>query len=113
MRNRFDLSKLVLLGLIFLGAGCATTRVDWGSRIGNYTYDQAVLELGVPDRQATLSDGTIVAEWLRRRGSTYGTTSFFSYSRFHSFDIHQFPDRFIRLIFGPDLVLQAAENVAK
>lgn len=45
--------------------GCATKpRVDWNSRVGNYTYDQGVVELGPPDRQSTLSDGRRVAEWV-------------------------------------------------
>ncbi len=57
---------------IFLGvalliiAGCATSRVDWNTRVGNYNFDQAVIELGPPDKQAKLSDGKIVAEWVSR-----------------------------------------------
>ena len=34
---------------------------------------EAITELGVPDRSATLTDGTTVAEWLTSRGSTFGT----------------------------------------
>jgi len=53
-----------------IGWGCATTpRVDWDTRIGNYTYDQAVSELGKPARQDTKPEGTRVAEWLTQRGS--------------------------------------------
>ncbi len=45
--------------------GCKTTpKVDWNSRVGVYTYDQAVTELGPPDRQAKLDDGKTVAEWI-------------------------------------------------
>lgn len=109
---------LSLLAVLLVGTGCATTRtVDWNSRIGVYTYDQAVLEMGVPERQATLSDGTIVAEWLQYRGSSYAThmTYPFSYrySRFHMYDVHQFPDRYLRLIFGPDLLLNRVEQAAR
>ena len=57
-------------------AGCATNRVDWNGRIGNYTYDQAVVELGPPDKQTKLTDNQTVAEWISRYntgGSTVGT----------------------------------------
>lgn len=52
------------IALIF--SGCATNRVDWNGRIGHYTFDQAVIELGPPDKQARLSDGHTVAEWVTR-----------------------------------------------
>ena len=53
----------------FLLAGCATHRVDWNARVGNYTFDQAVTEFGPPDKQARLSDGKLVAEWISRYSS--------------------------------------------
>ena len=65
-----------LLLPIFL-AGCATKpKIDWASRVGNYTFDQTVTELGPPDRSAKLSDGSVVAEWLTRRGNPGGYSSF-------------------------------------
>ena len=45
-------------------AGCVTPKIDWSARVGNYTYDQAVTELGPPDKSAKLTDGTVVADWL-------------------------------------------------
>jgi hypothetical protein len=67
-----SLVALILVTLVI--AGCATTRpVDWNSRVGSYTFDQAVTELGPPDKQAKLSDGKTVAEWITRRE---GGTSF-------------------------------------
>src|ERR1043166_8539424 len=63
----------VLLIFLVWSAGCATTpKIDWNSRIGSYTYDQAVLEFGPPDRAATLTDGTRVVEWITARGYTSG-----------------------------------------
>src|ERR1039457_4921748 len=48
-------------------AGCVTmSKIDWAARVGNYTYDQAVTELGPPDKAAKLSDGTTVVEWRMR-----------------------------------------------
>jgi len=53
---------------IILLAGCATNRpdVDWNARVGNYTYDQAVRELGQPDKTVQLGDTSKVAEWQIR-----------------------------------------------
>jgi len=51
-------------------AGCVTQTIDWSARVGNYTYDQAVTELGPPDKSAKLTDGTVVADWLTHRAQT-------------------------------------------
>jgi hypothetical protein len=60
---------LVLLGLAMVLVGCTTIpKADWDQRVGVLTYDDAVLELGPPDKSAKLSDDTVVAEWLVRRG---------------------------------------------
>ena len=106
-------APLSFLAAIVLLLGCATSRVDWNSRVGQYSYDDAVMEMGVPDRQATLSDGSIVAEWLERRGGAYGTAFHSRYSRFQSYDVHEFPDRFLRLTFGPDRLLARAGSFAR
>ena len=78
-------TKLPLLVLFTLvGAlliSCKSTPpVDWNGRVGSYTYDQAVTDLGPPDKQAKLTDGQTVAEWITRRsngGLSIGT-GFFS-----------------------------------
>ena len=58
--------KFVLFGLVtILFAGCATP-IDWNSRIGHYTYDQAIGDYGPPDKQARLTDGKLVVEWITR-----------------------------------------------
>ena len=51
-------------------AGCMTQKTDWAARIGNYTHDQAVVELGPPDKSAKLTDGTVVADWLTHHAQT-------------------------------------------
>jgi hypothetical protein len=79
-------TKFCLLAVISLiGAfliGCKSPPpVDWNSRIGTYTYDQTVVELGPPDKQAKLDNGETVAEWIARRngGSSLSIgTGFFS-----------------------------------
>ena len=71
---------LAVVGLVF--SGCATKpKVDWDSRIGTFTYDQAVVELGPPDRESTLTDGRKVAEWVVGRKRSGGLSiGFGSYS---------------------------------
>src|SRR3954466_9126674 len=54
--------------VLLLIAGCAThpkvdPNIDWNSRIGNYTYDQAVAEIGKPDVVAETNEGRIV-DWI-------------------------------------------------
>ena len=63
---------------------------------------------------AKLTDGTIVAEWLTRRGYTYAYTSpaygFYpwDYGPFYPtyVDTYSYPDSFLRLVFGSDGVLR-------
>lgn len=59
---------VIMLAGVF--AGCSSTpQVDWDSRVGSYTFDQVVTEMGPPERDATLEDGTRVGEWFERRGA--------------------------------------------
>jgi hypothetical protein len=100
--------------------GCRTTpKVDWAGRIGSYTYDQAVLDLGPPERSAKLTDGTVVAEWLTRRGhlQTYMTYGYgWPYGWYPScptFIDTYWPDYFLRLTFGSDGRLKAWQKFVR
>ena len=111
---------ILQLGLCVFLTGCASTKIDWNSRIGNYTYDQAVIELGPPDKYAKLSDGTVVAEWMTRRGYSGGSIGFmYGYGYpYHIYSPYYLaeppsPDYFIRLTFGPDGKLQAYQRVVR
>jgi hypothetical protein len=113
------------LFIFLLLAGCATHRVDWNARIGNYTFDEAVLEYGPPDKDAVLSDGTRVAEWLTYRGQrtmtafgapmVYGP-GYYPYAyrssiiHYHELDS---PDSYLRLTFGPEGRLLAWRRLAR
>ena len=121
-RILFPLASWIFsFGLCFFLAGCASTRIDWNSRIGNYTYDQAVLELGPPDKSAKLSDGSTVAEWLTRRGYPgsggmaygYGYPYYHHYHEWYHYYEPGSPDYFLRLTFGPDGKLQAYKRVTR
>lgn len=106
--------------MILLPAGCATRpTIDWSNRMGSYTYDQAVMDYGPPDKSAVLSDQTLVAEWLTGRGAYHSVGPAFghygpAYRRhgyhpgyaFESSHIVRTPDRHLRLIFDPAGKLQ-------
>ncbi|MGH9578308.1 MAG: hypothetical protein ACRD3R_12790, partial [Terriglobales bacterium] len=113
-RSLFTGTALVLSALLL--AGCATA-IDWNTRVGTYTYDQAVLELGPPDKHAQLSDGTTVAEWLAYRGGTSRVFATGGYAHWHRGYVHGGPafylddyttyENFLRLVFAPDGVLKS------
>jgi hypothetical protein len=104
---------LISLFSLCILAACATNKINWSSRIGTYTYDDAILELGVPDRSATLTDGTTVCEWLQYRGQGIGTVHYYPGSRIGTYDVSQFPDSYLRLLFGPDKKLIRSEKFAR
>ena len=65
---------LLLLAVLAAQTGCHTTpKINWDARIGAYTFDQAVAELGPPNEQTTLSDGVRVAQWVTGRVSNTTT----------------------------------------
>ena len=67
------LAAILSLGVLLFSGCHSTPKVDWNSRVGSYTYDQAVTELGPPDKTAKLDDGRTVAEWITgyKRGSSF------------------------------------------
>jgi hypothetical protein len=110
------MQRTILFALVAaLFTGCATTpRINWQARVGVYTFDQAVKELGPPDKSAKLSDGSTVAEWLTRRGYYYPTAHYYPFvTRGYgppypiTYAKQRVPDEFLRLTFGPDGKLAA------
>ena len=105
-------------------AGCAGPKIDWSTRVGSYTFDDAVHEMGPPERQATLSDGSKVIDWVTERGFRNGPAGFGS--RFHypgrygyydpslstQFETRS-PDRIVRLTFTADGKLKEAKRVVQ
>ena len=116
--RRVGFGWLGMVALLLL-VGCATHRVDWGSRIGTYTFDNAVIELGPPDKQAKLEDGTLVADWLTRRGSTFAYPAYgfvnspYWYATPPVPTYVDTPDYFLRLIFAPDGKLRSWKRFAR
>ena len=98
---------VLLTALVF--TGCATTpKTDWAARVGNYTYDQAVLELGPPDKIAKLDNGIIVADWITQNAQTivpagaYIARPGYAGVGVAGYAPAYFPARYLRLTFGAD-----------
>lgn len=105
-----------LLFLAFLISGCATQRVNWQTRVGNYTYDNAVHEYGPADKRDQLSDGTVVADWIVREGHAvtvpqpYLTGPDGMGAARPVFNSGYMPAYFMELTFGPDGKLASYKN---
>ena len=125
LMKTLDAWVLRLIGcscLIFLtlsGVGCATAKVDWDNRVGDYTMDQAILDFGPPDKEAKLTDGTTVVEWLTVRGYSRGSFSPVGGVRYYGspWVVHYAdtptPDRYLRLVFSKEGVLRSWHKVLK
>jgi len=107
--------QCALTAFLIIGccAGCATQKVNWDGRVGAFTFDQVVLEMGPPDKSAKLQDGAMVAEWLTQRGFARGSVQNISGTWVEHYYEPPMPDYYLRLTFGPDGRLQAWKRVAK
>ena len=112
-----SLSGLLLGVLVMFNPGCASTpKPDWNSRIGNYTFDDAVRELGPPASSTKLQDGTTVAEWFLKYGAQmsfgFGTGMYGPGGGVGVGQTISPPPKahFLRLNFGPDGQLQRWEK---
>ena len=110
-------SKILLICFLMFVAfqnGCATKpKIDWNSRVGNYTFDDAVREFGPPDKSAKLTDGTMVCEWLLYRGYSRGHYTYFAGSvPYYSTDPPS-PDSYLRLTFSSDGKLKEWKKLLK
>lgn len=103
-----------MLSAMLLAVGCASTKALWNSRLNQYSFDQAVLHYGPPDKSATLSDGTRVSEWLLQRGYVSGNT----YRMYPGNTVYTqlsspSPDYYLRLTFDTNGTLRAWKKVAR
>src|SRR6185436_4408568 len=102
----------------WLLTGCASTpKLDWNTRVGNFTYDQAVAEMGPPDKSTKLSDGSTMADWITRKSSGLSVGLGTGYSRYGGSSavgtgvgvaapVGGNGVRILRLTFGPDGILK-------
>lgn len=105
---------IITAAAVALVAGCATApQVDWKSRVGNYTYEQAVAEMGPANNVIVLRDGSREGQWLIDRGAAplirqnldarYTSPVYTDYGKR---EVPQRP-RYLHLVFGPDGKLDA------
>jgi hypothetical protein len=66
VKTHFILAILLLALAGITGAGCVTQDKKWNQRVGHFTYQQAVNELGQPATRETLADGRVSVEWVSR-----------------------------------------------
>ena len=98
---------------------CSVTLLAAIFLIGTLTFDEAVVELGPPDKQAKLQDGSLVAEWLTHRGSTYVYPAYgygnapYWYATPPAPTYLDAPDYYLRLTFNPGGKLQAWKKIVK
>lgn len=101
---------LAVVGCESYGSG------DWKTRVGSYTMDDAIKELGPPDSRATTTDGITVAQWLTARSRVYGMGargfSPWSWGGL-STDISSSPDSYLQLSFGADGRLASWKRIYK
>jgi hypothetical protein len=106
-KNVAGLLLLALAMLVF--TGCKTTKpIDWNARVGVYTYDQAVTDMGPPTKETKLTDGNTVADWvtLRPNNTTVSVGTGF-YGTYGGMGMNQtvptgITDKVLRLTFAPD-----------
>ena len=120
MLNRIARAGWIACGILMLLNGCATApKADWAGRIGSWTFDDAVREMGPPDRTARLGDGSTVAEWVNDgRPSRFsfgigGGVGFGGHGGGGSFEVGEMfgggaaPGR--RLTFSPEGILKSSQ----
>jgi len=118
MRNAGRFEMVFWCSLAMFLADCASTpKADWNGRVGSYTYDQVVAEMGPPDKSAKLTDGSTVAEWFIKHSSSvsFGVGTGF-YSHGTSVGVGQTvgtgpSGEYLRLTFGADDKLAKWERV--
>lgn len=113
----------VLLILAALAASCTSSRTKWEGRVGIYSYQEALLDLGKPLKSEQLSDGTIIVDWMThdaeqmevvtpfalRTAPGQPTVDRIEYSRRMTNSMLNSPAQYLRLVFGPNRKLKAWE----
>lgn len=111
------LGSLVVAFALVTIAGCASKpKPDWDQRVGHFTFDQAVQELGPPVGDTLLGDGTRVAEWFLKPGPNIsfglGTGAYGPHGGVGVGQSVALPTKgqYLRLVFSPEGQLQHWEK---
>jgi hypothetical protein len=103
--------KMILFAMLatLMLAGCVTEpKIDWAARVGHYSYEQGVLDLGPADKIAKLDNGVIVANWITRQGYAYTSVGAPVYGAYPGgfimpgYTQGYSPTSYLRLTFGAD-----------
>jgi len=107
--NTCSTGLAVLLFVVAFLTGCKTTpAVDWNSRVGVYTFNQAVADMGSPDKQTKLNDGKTVDQWITLHGNNgvfMGgglNNNNFGMGAGQTIPPQSYKDHVLELTFGPD-----------
>lgn len=103
----------VLMSALAMFTGCSTPKSGWDARVGHFTYDSAVWELGPPSKETKLADGSRVCDWLTWRPTRRETAQASPWSGFTGGYEQASPDFYLRLVFGADGQLKEWKRVAK
>jgi hypothetical protein len=74
MKKLLLLSLMLIISVACSGPQGPTKAEIWNSRIGTYSYAEAVGEFGPPDNKETLGDGVVVAAWISMKKNRSTTT---------------------------------------
>ena len=111
-------SALLLAVLAVANPGCAS-KPDWNQRVGTFTFDDAVRELGPPVSSSPLSDGSTVAEWFLKYGAQmsfgFGSSMYGPSGGVGAGQTVSTPPKahFLRLTFNPEGKLQRWEKFTR
>jgi hypothetical protein len=114
------LPLLACLLALVANSGCASKpKPDWDERVGSYTYDDAVRELGPPANSTKLQDGSTVVDWFLKYGSQmsfgFGAGAYGSGGGVGVGQTVTPPPKahYLRLTFGADNKLQRWEKIKR
>ena len=113
------LAVWAVLVLVSFSACKSEPNIDWNSRIGVYSLDEAILEMGPPDKSTELTDGRVVADWYQGRGPSMGFGfGVGSYGGRGGVGVSQGmmtggDERYLRLTFDDSRILREVERVVR
>ncbi len=90
---------------MFWTGGATSQQAAWSNRVGSLTYEQAVIELGPPNKTNSVTDGGLIAQWVtgRTTGNAFNAADDASgpFVGYHP-TLSRLPSHVLALEFGPD-----------
>jgi len=113
MKTRLLPLNAICLLAVLLVCGCRTDKnAIWDAKVGSASFDDVVRELGPPERETKLGDGSRVGDWFQKRGGSWFTTYQTYPGGLTTYGQSlEFPDRLIRFTFDAGGVLRSWKTV--